>query len=77
MRLQPAGGVIEASPDRRASTEATITSPVVTVVGRPTVKVDPNVVAVATASPDGSALSAVLEPAIAIPRTTASAQSGR
>jgi hypothetical protein len=77
MRLQPPGGVIEAVPERRVSTEATSTSPLVTVAGRLTVRVEPNIVVVATASPDGSALSAGPEPAIVIPRIRASARSGR
>jgi hypothetical protein len=76
--VQPAGGVIAAPPDRRASIEAISTSPLVTVVGRLRVRLDANVVAVVTAPPDGSrALSAGREPATVIPRRSANARIGR
>jgi hypothetical protein len=68
--------VIEPVPGRRAVTEPTSTSPLVTVAGRSTVKVVPNPVAVVTAFAGGIALKARPEPAMAKPRITARARKG-
>jgi hypothetical protein len=65
-----------AVPDRRASIDATSTSPAVVVVGRAIVTVEPNVLAVVTAAPEGSALSAGPDPAMVTPRTSARARNG-
>jgi len=76
IRLQPLGAVIAALPARRALTDATSTSPAVTVEGRCSVKVLPHDAAVVTLAPEGSALSAGLAPEMVAPRTTASARNG-
>jgi hypothetical protein len=56
IRLQPVGGAIDAVPERRASTEASSTSPLLVGAGRVTVRVDPNVLDVVMAPAGGKAL---------------------
>ena len=75
-RLQPLGAAIDALPDRRAFTDATSTSPAAVVDGRWIDRLVPEVEAVATAPPAGSALSAGPAPDTAAPRTRASARNG-
>ena len=77
IRPQPAGGVIEPVLGRRASIEATSTSPLVVVAGRGTVRVDPNVLALVTAPAGGRALSARPAPETVMPRTSASPRNPR
>src|SRR5436190_23825313 len=77
MRLHPAGAVTGAELDTRASTEAIKTSPVATVAGRVTTRLEPNVVLVVTSPPDGSPPNAGLEPAVVAPRIRARASNDR
>ena len=73
IRIQPVGAVIDASADKRASTEAMSTSPATTPTGRGTLSVDPETVAVAMAPPEGRTLEARPDPVVSMPMTTESA----
>ncbi len=77
IRIQPLGALIDASAGRRASTEAISTSPGTTPAGRGTLSVDPKVVAVAMAPPEGRALKARPDPVVSTPITTESASTIR
>ena len=74
IRLQPLGGLIEPTPDRRASTEATRTSPLATAGGRRTVRFGPNPEVVTTSAMKGCALSAGPDPATVTPSTSPNAR---
>ena len=71
--VQSLGAVIEAAPGRRASTDATRTSPATALFGRGSVNVDPNAEAETTSAIEGGSPRAGLDPAMVTPSATPSA----